>query len=718
MPGSYETEVRTFKTVFEPLKKKKIVLYGIGRYTATLIPEIPDYNIIGFMDRDPENIGKIIYGLPVMGREQVEKEADIIIINTVEAYWKTIFARIQDISVPVFFRNGKRAQIDKVQADELDYWDSSYDEMRKKAENYDVISFDVFDTLIMRSVYVPKDVWSIIEASIEKKWKKNINFRELRERANGLAKANSTLDEIYEILKEISDWDENEISEAKDVELLAEDSLMVPRYNMVEFCRNLIEAGKEVYFISDMYLPVRWFSTALKKIGIVCDDRQIIISSDWKADKKSGSLWGLYQERIVKGRKALHIGDDETSDIFNASANGIETYRVMAGRDLLSVSSMRRVEPYICSQAASRTVGLIIQKLMNNPFSLNKRRGMIQIEEPETFGYCVFGPVIHTFLVWLIQQANKDGIQQLFFVSRDGYFLLEDYEYLIREVAQGKIKCPKGQYLLTSRLVALEAGIQDESGLKEVMRFPFVGSFSDYMQGRFGIETSIEDEHGNELIQLPGNEEKLLQWIQRYKNQIMYRISERREQYLRYLDGCDIRGSAAVVDTWYYGHTQAYLNRLLDTKVAGYYFAANLSDSNECAVNNTMTPCFQKPEDPRAEMCRLFKKALITESFLTAPYGMIQEVYEDGSFRCGEERENQKRFEIKRKINSGVKRFISDFWKELPTESITEILPDQEFIDALFGFWFDGGCELEKVIKDSFWSDNELVQKREFKIFD
>ena len=95
------------------------------------------------MDRDPEKIGQVIYGLPILSKDEVEEQADLIIINTVQAYWQTIFARIQDIQIPVYFRNGEQAIIENSSDENLEYWKKSYGELKKTAENYDIISFDI-----------------------------------------------------------------------------------------------------------------------------------------------------------------------------------------------------------------------------------------------------------------------------------------------------------------------------------------------------------------------------------------------------------------------------------------------------------------------------------------------------------------------------------------------------------------------------------------------
>lgn len=72
------------------------MLYGTGRMTATLLNRIKDFQIIGLSDRNGCVNGKEIYGLPVLEKEEVERQADLVIINTSATYWGTIYKRIKD----------------------------------------------------------------------------------------------------------------------------------------------------------------------------------------------------------------------------------------------------------------------------------------------------------------------------------------------------------------------------------------------------------------------------------------------------------------------------------------------------------------------------------------------------------------------------------------------------------------------------------------------
>ena len=70
-------------------------------------------------------------------------------------------------------------------------------------ENYEIISFDIFDTLIIRYVEKPEDIFSIIEYRI----KDAIDFKNKRINAEKIARRKFereiTIDDIYSELKNI-----------------------------------------------------------------------------------------------------------------------------------------------------------------------------------------------------------------------------------------------------------------------------------------------------------------------------------------------------------------------------------------------------------------------------------------------------------------------------------------------------------------------------------
>lgn len=61
--------------------------------------------------------------------------------------------------------------------------------------------------------------------------------------------------------------------------------------------------GKEVFFVSDMYLPAEWIFEALKRAKVKCDLKNIWVSCEKKAGKFDGSLWEALSRTASKREK-------------------------------------------------------------------------------------------------------------------------------------------------------------------------------------------------------------------------------------------------------------------------------------------------------------------------------------------------------------------------------------------------------------------------------
>ena len=104
----FSREIENFRKVFATFRDQKIVLYGTGRMTATLLQGLEGFQIIGLCDRDQALCGTMMYDRPILTRGQVERQADILIINTGESYWTTIYTPIQLCKTPIILRMGNR----------------------------------------------------------------------------------------------------------------------------------------------------------------------------------------------------------------------------------------------------------------------------------------------------------------------------------------------------------------------------------------------------------------------------------------------------------------------------------------------------------------------------------------------------------------------------------------------------------------------------------
>lgn len=697
----YRMEIEQFAERFSAYQGLRIVLYGIGRYTATLLKglEGTGFRFVGLMDKDPNNLGKTMFGLPVIDLETAEKKSDLVIINTSETYWNVIYNRIKYIKIPVFYKNGELARPKEKTETDNPYRNLSDSDLRDKIQNADVVSFDFFDTLFMRSVCSPRDVFDFLDLILKKYWTDAPSFSEIRNEAKQSRRENYSLDELYSRIKALYKQPSPFWKTIEESELALEQKLLVPRQTVQDDLRFALESGKEVYIISDMYLPESFYREILERYGFDLPAGHILLSNVLDKSKPDGTLWQYYSEMIVRERPALHIGDNQEADVRVPVQYGIQTYHTPSAWDLLTESSMRGIAAHIRCEYDAAVMGCVLGKLLEDPFALEKTDGTIRIKSGYEMGYCVFGPVLLTFLLWLLEQSRKAKVSKLVFMSRDGYFLKDDFEYLCELLGERMDCC----YLGISRQLAMTAAIDSKDDLMEFLAMPYTGSIPDMFEDRLGITGVTEIPDG-----------QLSDYIEQYAKEIETHIAEVKENYLQYVNGMELHSSCAVVDLGYYGNNQRYLNKLSGLNMRGYYFNANCSDENMNARKQKMTGCFQNADDPAGENSQILKRMIYLESFLTAPYGMVKAVDQSGTFICAKPKKNQHYFPERETINCGVKQLIQDYVKRFGE---FRLHTNPVFSDRFYGHCMDGALEYAESVKQIFFNDNAMMNRMESMLF-
>ena len=701
---SYRSEIEDFRKHFDTYKNKKIVIYGIGRYSATLLPEIGDFHVIGLMDKDESKIGTVLYGIPVISKADAKKQADMIIINTSGSYWDIIYHRISDLKVEVFYRNGEKARERKeVYSESYFGWSGNIEELKKRILEYDVISFDVYDTIWQRILYGNKCAFEYLDQIV------TFDYLAVRNQAVAACEENASIDEIYEHIMSISGISKNLSDDLKAKEIEFESVAIRPRREIIQILKDLTvnPNKKEIYLISDMYLPVEFFVRQLEKYEICIPSERIWISGEKKLNKKSGSIWKAFQEKIVKGRNAIHIGDDRVGDIEMPRMFYIDVYPIPGKDELLSSSSLSEIVPKVTSLFTELITGLIANRLFENPFSLNHTKGKVVINDRKTFGYVVFGPIILTFLLWLLQECKEKEIENIYFFARDGFFLIDDYQELCSAIREKK---PKATYLYTSRLLATIGGT--EQGYENLLQLPYQGTLREYMEDRFQIQIPETAENSDTTIpQYAENSEKLYRLIYPYRTDIQKNMQKIKDNYRNYIINTISEGKNAFVDISYYGHTQEMISNILKKKTSAYYFHANLAETNPCRHDNYMAGCFQAQNDQEAMKSAIHNKCLLLEAFLTAPYGMVRAINENGDPICAPSRENQFFFSDKEEMNEGVKTFMKDYLSICKDNIMRISEKDRLFVDSWYSAIVDGKCGIADSVKRSFYNDNAMIHR-------
>lgn len=721
---SFKNSAENFIKKFGSVKDKKIVLYGIGQYTATLIPMLDGFHIVGLLDGDSDNIGKVLYGIKVLSIEEAKKNADIIIINTSSFYWNMIYERISDIGIPVYYADGnmatgKGSQV-KILSDEERH--ISVDSIKKEIDKVEIVSFDLYDTLLMRLVCNTSDVFKLVELQLELYLRKRTHFQEKRNEAIGkIEKVNYSLNDLYMKIHELYPDDDVQLYQRLEIE--TEKAVTVPRKDVVDIYQYAVEQGKDIYILSDMYLSSDFLQELLKLSGIEIDKEHLWISCEKGATKYNSELWNQYNRKIVRGRKALHIGDNMKADITEAKKYGLVTIKIASASTMMEEFLTTKIWGKITSLYASLTTGILMNELFNSPFVWNAMNDVYYIQNCRKFGKKVFGNIILTYLLWIVKKSEDMRIQKLVFLARDGYFLKQDYLELVSRLRLYSAPC--AEYMLTSRkAVLLGAADKYDEAFSKLMEFSYSGTFKDYLSDRFDIQALQNDKNIFEWCQLPQEKKKIKEWLGAYGDDIKQHISSHARKYGSYVNEYFDLQEMAIVDICYTGTIQYWLSKMIGKKITGFYFVADVSDNNIYKQDNPMFVCYQGENDKMAANSYVWKNHKIIESFLTAPYGMMKYMDSSGEVVTFDNGKNQQHYAERELMNQGCIDFISEYVHLLEQLSVpicdlvSAITIDPLFIDKLFGIWFTNNVTYSENIKKCFWHEDDFISSaKEYSLF-
>lgn len=294
------------------------------------------------------------------------------------------------------------------------------EELIKVIQPYKYVSFDLFDTLIFRSVKDPTDIYEIVQTEYNKKHNSVINnFKQLRHCAeiqvrNLHPELETNLDEIYEAIPmEPSVKDEFKILEEKiEVENCIENQIMIDILNV---CK---DEGKKILITTDMYLPRQTIEAILYKLNIRKD--RLYLSNEIGITKASGKLFSyVLSDLHISGEQMIHLGDNLISDISRPKEYGIVA--------LERLKSAAKETPYALKKPkslAEEHAMLFIQNYFDN---------MNTVTSENRIGFSVLGPVIMDFCHWIHIQKKYQNADKIAFVAREGYFIKQAYECMYPE---------------------------------------------------------------------------------------------------------------------------------------------------------------------------------------------------------------------------------------------------------------------------------------------
>ena len=221
-----------FHKSFFHYKDRKIILYGIGEQTRLIIEKLRQYHIVGVLDGLKKE--GTAYGIPILNEKLLsKKQADIVVIVARSSNIGIILKRIAqiciDAGIEVFDIQGNNLLKKNTREKRKTIHLPGRKALLQKIREMDVVSFDIFDTLIMRKLLFPADVYELVrqyDGTIPE------NFSENRircERKLIQEKSSPTICMIYDELKRVYGWTDRQKEHYCDLEYATDCKCMMLR---------------------------------------------------------------------------------------------------------------------------------------------------------------------------------------------------------------------------------------------------------------------------------------------------------------------------------------------------------------------------------------------------------------------------------------------------------------------------------------------------------
>lgn len=433
-----------------------------------------------------------------------------------------------------------------------------------KCSKYQYVSFDIFDTLVLRNVSKPVDVFELTSMKVSNIFGESSavnsaikNFPEVRIRAEqSVRQKNSreiTIDDIYdEIRREFPEASARSCDLYKQTEIEIELQVAMPNPDAFRAYCYCIESGKHIFITTDMYLPKHVIEQILCKCGYTKYD-ELFLSSEQGYTKKDGSIYKFITDKTGLDTKSIiHIGDNLTSDILRARLNGYNT--------------------------------AYIKKKKHQEFpSITKRtlEAFLSNSNNHTFGFQYFGPMLYGYVKWLSSEFRNRGYDKVLFFSREGFYIKKAFD-----LVNGDDSMPEMYFYASRRALQVPAMCLDNEFTKiiESMFLPYEFTVN-WIIKHWGLDP---EKHSSQIKKAGLTLEHKFNKNEAFQDKLLKSLFEELREdiinnskneylgFINYLRKNDVHGRVAVVDIGWNGNMQRAFEKIaaageINIDVDGYY---------------------------------------------------------------------------------------------------------------------------------------------------
>ncbi len=496
-------------------------------------------------------------------------------------------------------------------------WESGLEELKRQivAFDNDVISFDIFDTLIVRPLLEPDDLFELLE------YRTPINgkyiFKELRieaekecRRRNAIdnpQRQDVTIEEIYATMSERYQLAPAICEKMMDMEISSEIQLCKQRIVGKELYDLAYYINKPIILVSDMYLTLEHINQILERNDYTVHSK-IYLSSELGALKSTGKLFTIVvQDPDNTNKQILHIGDNWNSDFLTPKQYGIKTFFLPKTKDILfntlgdkytgnsigyavnNFNSIIDLKTHLKKLPVKCMYAVIANCMFDNPFiSFNDNSDYNG--DPFFIGNLAVGMHYWGITLWLMRNLKEHGHNMIHFTSRDGFYLYQIYN-LIRD--KWYPDAPASDYIYISRKALIPLEIENDLDILTMYKqFAWQGQSPNSI---LSVYESVLDDISDEELHKKGfvrtqkfsSLEECISFLNFIKEKAFNKEKAYRSQQkcIEYLS-LKIKPGDAIFDLGYSGKLQTLIVKALGFSVDTYYVHSNGFEATNRANDN------------------------------------------------------------------------------------------------------------------------------------
>lgn len=501
-----------------------------------------------------------------------------------------------------------------------------------------VISFDIFDTLVVRPFGVPRDIFIYLNKPFNELFQTatfvdfssvrraaEINCRDVQ-RAINAGVAESNLNEIYDHIAKVYGFDRKKLERIKQLEMENEVRFSYPRKFAVDLYNLALEEGKRIILASDMYLPRECIIKILDKCEIKGYE-ELFISNELRLNKNTGRMYPYILERLgknVRPSEILHIGDRWGSDVKRPRSYGMNAVQLPSTADLFKAENpsiytgeffnkiFKVGDRYHDMQWAydgftgmRSLCAVVANAVFDFPYvSFNKNSDFNA--DPKFIGFFALGMHMYSVARWLIENTRGKGYRRINFAARDGYIIKQAYDIL----AEGEKDVPESGYIRISRKSFAIADIKSLTDMHSIVhKLNFLQQtpdsifelFQPVMTEESKVKYKIDCEKHAGLSTAKFTERvQFDKFITKFYNEYLLdaHFQEYRLKLKKYFSN-QFKENDVLFDVGYSGRVELVLNKMLGFKIRSFYIHTNhdvivrrnqVADFSNCTFYNYKPP--------------------------------------------------------------------------------------------------------------------------------